>query len=36
VAACEEVLVELKRLEKAELVAAVRGDSYHTIWSARE
>ena len=35
VAACEEGLLELRRLEKAEFVAAVRGDSYHTIWSSR-
>jgi len=36
VAACQEVLVELKRLENAELMAAVRGDSYHTLWSAMD
>ena len=35
VAACEEVLAELRRLEQAESMAAVRGDTYHTIWSAQ-
>ena len=34
--ACDEVLVELRRLEKAELVAVLSGDSYHTIWSAEQ
>lgn len=28
----EEALDELKRLEKAELAAAVIGDNYHTVW----
>jgi hypothetical protein len=34
--ACNEVLLELKRLEKAELAAVLSGDTYHTIWSAAE
>jgi hypothetical protein len=33
---CDKILVELKRLEKAELAAVVLGENYHTIWSARE
>ena len=32
--ACDEVLVELRSLEKAELAAVLSGDTYHTIWSA--
>ena len=32
---CETALKELKDLEKAELLAVVRGDNYRTIWSAR-
>ena len=35
-ATCGDVLEELRRLEKAEIIAAVRGDSYHTIWSDRQ
>tara|TARA_B100000809_G_C14920198_1_gene453060 strand:- start:537 stop:761 length:225 start_codon:yes stop_codon:yes gene_type:complete len=31
---CEEVLSELKRLEKEEMVAVIRGENYQTIWSA--
>ena len=34
-AACDVVLDELRRLEKAELRAVVVGDSYRTIWSAQ-
>ena len=34
-ATCEAALKELKNLEKAELLAVVRGDNYRTIWSAR-
>ena len=34
VAACEWVLDELRRLEKAELAAVVSGENYHTIWAA--
>ena len=33
--ACGSVLEELRRLERAELTAVVRGENYHTIWSAR-
>ena len=36
VAACEEALDELRRLEKAELAAVVSGESYHTIWASGE
>lgn len=32
---CEEVLADLKRLEKEEMAAVIRGDNYQTIWSAR-
>ncbi|MBM3935509.1 MAG: hypothetical protein FJ319_14675 [SAR202 cluster bacterium] len=35
-AACEEILAELHKLEKAELAAAVAGTNYHTIWSSEE
>ena len=31
---CQAILEELMRLEKSELAAVVRGDNYHTIWSA--
>ncbi len=34
--ACDEVLLELRRLEKAELAAVLSGATYHTIWSAGE
>ncbi len=34
-AACNEVLEELRRLEKGELAGVVIGETYHTIWSAR-
>ena len=33
---CEKTLSELKQLEKEEFAAVVRGENYHTIWSARE
>ena len=32
----EEILSELRRLEKEEFAAVVRGENYHTIWSARD
>tara|TARA_B100000949_G_C13909900_1_gene296354 strand:- start:57 stop:494 length:438 start_codon:yes stop_codon:yes gene_type:complete len=35
VSTCEEVLEELRRLEKVELASVVRGENFHTIWSAR-
>ncbi len=35
VESCEGILTELKRLEKEEFAAVVRGDNYHTLWSAR-
>jgi hypothetical protein len=31
---CEDVLSELKRLEKEEMAAVIRGENYQTIWSA--
>ena len=31
---CELVLQELRAIEKKEMAYAVRGDNYHTIWSA--
>jgi len=31
---CEDVLSELKRLEKEEMAAIIRGENYQTIWSA--
>ena len=34
--ACHQVVEELRRLEKEERSAAVRGENYRTIWSARE
>jgi hypothetical protein len=34
VTACEEALVELTRLEKAEMAAVVKGERYHTIWAS--
>ncbi len=33
---CERILSELRRLEKDEFAAVVRGENYHTIWSARD
>jgi len=35
VRACEDVLGELLRLERAELVAVIRGDNYHTVWARK-
>ena len=35
VSTCQEVLEELRRLEKVELASVVRGENFHTIWSAR-
>jgi hypothetical protein len=32
---CEDVLSELKHLEKEEMAAVIRGENYQTIWSAR-
>lgn len=32
--ACDAALIELRRLERQELVAAISGDNYQTIWSA--
>jgi|TARA_B100000809_G_C14891752_1_gene442912 hypothetical protein len=32
---CEDVLSELKVLEKEEMAAVIRGENYQTIWSAR-
>lgn len=34
--ACEDVLVELRRLEREEMVVAISGDNYQTIWSAHK
>ena len=36
VGACETVLSELRRLERAELTAAVLGVNYHTLWPPEE
>ncbi|MCH7801612.1 MAG: hypothetical protein IIC24_08760 [Chloroflexi bacterium] len=36
VQACEDALIELRRLEREEMVAAIRGDHYQTIWSAHK
>ena len=33
--ACHSILEELQRLEKTELASVVRGENYHTIWSAK-
>ena len=35
VSTCQEVLEELRRLEKVELASVVSGENFHTIWSAR-
>ncbi len=35
-AECDAVLAELRRLERSEFAAVVRGENYHTLWSARE
>ena len=32
--ACDAALTELRRLERQELVAAISGDNYQTLWSA--
>ena len=32
-AACEHALNELRQLERDELVAAIKGANYHTLWS---
>jgi len=34
VKACKAALEELRALERAELVAVITGDQYHTIWQA--
>ncbi len=36
VTACNEAIKELQRLERAELMAVVTGENYHTIWPATE
>ena len=35
VTACQQVLEDLRRLEKTELASVVRGENFHTIWSSR-
>jgi hypothetical protein len=35
-AECDAVLAELRGLEQLELAAVVRGENYHTLWSATE
>jgi hypothetical protein len=35
VADCQAALQELKKMEKDELASVVKGENYHTIWSAR-
>ncbi len=32
---CERALNELRRMERVELINAITGKNYHTIWSAR-
>ena len=32
---CYAILEELRNLEKSELASVVRGENYHTIWSAK-
>ena len=32
---CHAILEELRNLEKSELASVVRGENYHTIWSAK-
>ena len=34
--ACDAALTELRRLERQELVAAISGDNYQTIWSTNK
>ena len=31
---CENALEELRKLERAEMVAVIRGENYYTVWSA--
>jgi len=31
---CENALEELRKLERAEIVAVIRGENYYTVWSA--
>lgn len=33
--ACHSILEELRNLERSELASVVRGENYHTIWSAK-
>jgi len=35
VADCQAAFQELKKMEKDELASVVKGENYHTIWSAR-
>ena len=35
-ATCDGLLRDLRRLERDELAAVLRGDNYHTIWSAED
>ena len=30
--ACDNALAELKKMERAELIAAITGENYHTLW----
>jgi hypothetical protein len=32
VAACDHALIELRQLERDELIAAITGNNYHTLW----
>ena len=32
---CDEVLREIRRLEKNELAAVISGENYHTVWARR-
>jgi hypothetical protein len=34
--ACEDVLIELRRLEREEMVSAISGENYQTVWSAHK
>ncbi len=36
IAACKTALSQLESLEREELVAAITGDNYHTLWSIEE
>ena len=31
---CENALEELRRFERAEMIAVIRGENYYTVWSA--